>query len=125
GELDVDIARRNNQEIPWPALASDVEQPGPDLRGRIGQLQLRTRDATELFAGGGKVVETGAHRVVCQRETQIAHGACHLGVGAYRQIARMSGDDGREAVVLVRIGLCMLVDKEQAAVVEQSSIAFR
>ena len=59
------------------------------------------------------------------RQIEIADRVAHLGVHAGLHAAGVPGDDQRQAVVLVRVGLGVLVHEHDAGVIEQRAVAFR
>src|SRR5262249_17790117 len=119
--LRIDAAGESRGE-PKAAYESRLKE-GQETWKDVDAIGLRNH-ATQLATARGEVIDAGAHDAIRQGLVEIAHRTGHFGVGSGDQIPGVAGDDRREAVVLVIVRFGVLVDVEQAAVIEQSAVAF-
>ena len=75
--------------------------------------QALREDFGDLTAGRGIFPEAGAHRVVDQREVEIADGSVELEMPSVRDLVAATGDQSDMSVRLVRTGLGVFVHEHQ------------
>ena len=101
-----------------------LSKRAPRLPGDLVAVRSYTT-AESFFSAVGNLPTPRLHHFVTQREIEIAERAGRARVHPGFQAARVARDDHRQIVVLVSIGLGVLVDVQQAGVIEQRAVALR
>src|SRR4051812_7755703 len=112
----------------YVTAASSIRNAAARYRVRVGAMDGASgsgEQRADLLRRSRELADFGAHDFVREGQVDVAHRARDARVPALRESARASGNDHRQAAVLVRIRLGVLMDIHQAGVVEEIAFAFR